>query len=138
VSAVAYWPLASAESLREVPGADGAPARLAIRHARAGELATSYPAGARDRELAIEGAPGPAEVAEFTASVLAADPQCRRVVLPVPEQSLAAIAFAEEAGFRYVVDVETRAGAFSLLVSEPAWVLAQPQLLEQIPLTPHD
>jgi hypothetical protein len=50
------------------------------------------------------------------------------------EQDLDAIAWAERAGFRFVVDVETRSGGYSLLVVEPDWVLAQPHILEDIPL----
>jgi hypothetical protein len=66
--------------------------------------------------------------------VLDSDPRCRRVVLAVPERDLEAIGWAEDAGFRFVVDVETRAGAHSLLVVEPDWVLAQPNALEDIPI----
>jgi hypothetical protein len=109
-------------------------ARIGVRYARAGELVDAYPAGTHDRELAIEGDPTPTAVAELTTRVLADDGRCRRVVLPVPEQDLAAIAWAEEAGFRYVVDVETRSGGYSLLVTEPEWVLEQPHILEDIPL----
>lgn len=109
-------------------------ARIGIRHSRAGDLVDAYPAGTHDRELLVEGDPTAAAVAALAAQVFAGDPRCRRVVLPVAERDLAAIAWAEAAGFRYVVDVDTRAGAFSLLVTEPDWVLAQPHILEDIPL----
>jgi hypothetical protein len=56
------------------------------------------------------------------------------VVLPVPELDLDAIGWAEDAGFRYVIDVETISGGYSLLVTEPQWVLDQPAILEDIPL----
>lgn len=124
----------SSDGVVVVPGTDGEPARIQVRRAREGELALAYPAGTHDRELVVEGSPSPAAVAGLAAAILAADERCRRVVLPVPEQDLPAIAWAEEAGFRYVVDVETRAGSFSLLVVEPGWVLEQPHVLADIPL----
>ncbi|GAA1469224.1 hypothetical protein [Microbacterium thalassium] len=119
---------------REVPDAGGGVARLGVRRARLGALVDAYPAGAHDLELLVEGRPAPTELARTAAEALAADPRCRRIVFAVPEQDLDAIAWAEEAGFRYVVDVEVRAGAFSLMVVEPDWVLAQPHILEDIPL----
>ncbi|MFV0373925.1 hypothetical protein [Microbacterium sp.] len=112
----------------------GGPTRIGVRPVRLGDLVDSYPAGAHDQELFVEGRPPAAAVADFTASVLARDERCRRIVLPVSEQDLDAIAWAEDAGFRYVVDVDTRAGAFSLLVTEPDWVRDQPQILDEIPL----
>lgn len=122
------------DEVTEAESASGARARIGVQHARASHLADAYPAGTHDRELIIEGDPTASAVAAVTERLLAADPRCRRVVLPVPEQNLDAIAWAEAAGFRYVVDVETRAGAFSLLVTEPGWVLTQPHILEDIPL----
>ncbi len=118
----------------EVPSVSSGRARIGIRRARAGELVDAYPAGTHDRELLIEGDPEPAEVARVAAQILTGDTRCRRVVLPVPENDLAAIGWAEDAGFRYVVDVETRSGGYSLLVTEPEWVLAQPHILDDIPL----
>lgn len=105
-----------------------------MRPARSGALVDAYPAGTHDLELLVDGELDPSAAAAFTARTLAEHPSCRRVVLAVPEQDLAAIAVAEDAGFRYVVDVEVRSGACSLLVAEPDWVLAQPQILEAIPL----
>jgi hypothetical protein len=118
----------------DVASADGGTARLGIRPARSGDLVDAYPAGADDKELAIEGEPQLEVVRDYVAAVLKGDPRCRRVVLAVPERDLEAIAWAEDAGFRFVVDVETRAGAHSLLVVEPDWVLAQPHALEDIPI----
>ena len=115
-------------------GTDGRPAGLAHRRARAGALRDAYPSGSHDEELAYVGSPKPAEVAAYTQQVLKKDPWCRRVVLPVPELDLDAIAWAEEAGFRYVIDVETYDGGFSLLVTEPQWVIDQPVILDDIPL----
>lgn len=118
----------------EVPGTGGAPAYLGHRRARVGELRDAYPAGAHDIELGYTGTPDPTATSEYTAELLRSDPRCRRVVLPVPELDLDAIAWAEQGGFRYVIDVETVAGGYSLLVTEPQWVLDQPVILEDIPL----
>jgi hypothetical protein len=117
-----------------VDSAGSGNARVGVRRARASALADAYPAGTHDLELVIEGDPTVSALAAVTARVLERDPRCRRVVLPVRERDLDSIAWAEHAGFRYVVDVETRAGAFSLLVTEPGWVLAQPHILDDIPL----
>ncbi len=118
----------------EVPAVVGGTARLGIRAARVGDLVDAYPAGANDREIAVEGEPQLQAVRDYVAGVLERDPRCRRVVLAVPEGDLEAIGWAEDAGFRFVVNVETRRGAHSLLVVEPEWVLAQPHALEDIPI----
>jgi hypothetical protein len=117
-----------------VQAADGGSAILGIRPARVGDLVDAYPAGTYDKQLVVEGEPQLQAVRDFVAEVLDNDPRCRRVVLAVPERDLEAIGWAEDAGFRFVVDVETRAGAHSLLVVEPDWVLAQPNALEDIPI----
>jgi hypothetical protein len=115
-------------------GDDGTSARIATRRARSGDLVDAYPAGAHDIEIVVEGRPAPGVLAETAGSALAADPRCRRIVIAVPELDLDAITWSEDAGFRFVVHVETRSGAFSLLVLEPDWVLAQPHILDDIPL----
>lgn len=118
----------------EVTGIDGTPSRLWHRRARSGELREAYPSGTHDIELRYTGQPKPAVVASYSEALLHDEPRCRRVVLAVPELDLDAIAWAEEAGFRYVIDVETVVGGVSLLVTEPQWVLDQPAILEDIPL----
>jgi hypothetical protein len=118
----------------EVPAVSGGSALLGIRAARAGDLVDAYPAGTHDLELAVSGEPQLQAVRDLVALSLARDPRCRRIVLAVPEGDLEAISWAEDAGFRFVVDVETRSGAHSLLVVEPQWVLAQPSALEDIPI----
>ncbi|KQR91137.1 MAG: hypothetical protein J0I33_00975 [Microbacterium ginsengisoli] len=117
-----------------VDGVDDAPALIGIRSVRSGHLVDAYPAGTHDLELATHGLVSAADVQRVTHEVLKASPRSRRVILAVPEQDLTAIAWAEDAGYRFVVDVETLSGSFSLLVTEPDWVLAQPHILEDIPL----
>lgn len=104
------------------------------RPARRGPFLDAYPAGAHDVELIVEGRPTPSAVADAASRVFQVDPRCRRVVLAVPELDIPAIAWAEAAGFRYVIDVEVREGGYSLLVLEPDWVLAQPHVFDDIPL----
>jgi hypothetical protein len=124
------WPTAL-----DALGADGkllgsARMRLAVT----GDLAETYPVGLADVQVAIEPDCTAQALAAIVTDIFAASPRCRRVVDAAPAENLAAIALAEEAGFRYVVDVDTHTAAYSLLVSEPAWVLAQPSALEDIPL----
>jgi len=120
--------------LREVQAEIGSSARLGIRYARSGDLVDAYPAGTHDLELAVDGRPTEQAVRDFVSEALTADPLSRRVVLPVPERDLDILGWAENAGFRFVVSVETRVGEYSLLVVEPDWVIAQPQALEDIPV----
>ena len=124
----AEWPV----SYRVTEG--GHEAVVATRFALAGPLAAAYPAGAHDREVRLHPGVSARALRATTERMLLDDPRCRRVVLPVPEEDLTAIAFAEGAGYRYVVDVETTVAAQSLLVTEPDWVLAQPAALDRIPL----
>lgn len=120
--------------IEQVQGVDGARSLLGHRRARSGELRDAYPSGTHDIELGYVGRPLPETTADYTAALLRSDPRCRRVVVAVPELDLDEIAWAEAAGFRYVIDVETTTGGFSLLVTEPQWVLEQPAILEDIPL----
>jgi hypothetical protein len=120
--------------IHPVNSATGRPARIGIRYARSGDLVDAYPAGTSDRELAIDGQPTGEALHAVVAAILEGDPHCRRVVLPVPEDDLEAIGWAEAAGFRFVVNAETRTGGYSLLVVEPDWVLEQPHALEDIPI----
>ncbi|MGN6218748.1 MAG: hypothetical protein ACTHNQ_04540 [Microbacterium sp.] len=125
----------SAQPAPRHPSPDDAPrAAIRVRRARDGDLVDAYPAGSHDQELLVTGEASAAQLAAAAESALAVDPRCRRVILAVTEGDLDEISRAEDAGFRYVVDVEIRAGGRSLLVREPGWVLAQPHVLDDIPL----
>lgn len=53
-------------------------------------------------------------------------PECRRVVVAVPQGDVEKIATCEEAGLRYVLDVDLRDGTeLSLVVAEPDWVTSR-------------
>lgn len=59
------------------------------------------------------------------ADVFKVDPECRRVVVAVTQDD-AEVATCEEAGMRYVLEVQLRDGSdVSLMVAEPRWVLNQ-------------
>lgn len=105
-----------------------------MRRARLGEFVDAYPAGAHDLEMLIDALPTADVVQAVVAAQFENDPRCRRVIFAVPEDDVPRIAWAEAAGFRYVVDVEVRSGVYSLLVAEPGWVSAQPHVLDDIPL----
>lgn len=97
-------------------------------------LEGAYPVGIEDREVRIEPGSSPDAVSAAVRSILTDAVRCRRVVLAIPEGELDAMRAAEEAGFRFVVDVDTHRESLSLLVAEPGWVLAQPSAIEEIPL----
>jgi hypothetical protein len=102
---------------------------LAARHA----VGASYPAGLHDRILAPS-EDAPAEAIQLASeAVMAADPRCRRLVLACPEGDIPAIARAEAAGYRYVVDVDLPGGTFSLLAAEPEWVLEESRNIDEVP-----
>lgn len=94
---------------------------------------SSYPAGLRDRLLAVsDGAPaGAIQLAsEF---VMATDGACRRIITACAEGDIDSIARAEAAGYRFVVEVDTRTGSFALLAAEPAWVLEESRNIDDVP-----
>lgn len=113
---------------------DSGTASLGIRRVRTGELVDAYPAGTHDLQLFVQRRPAPDILADYADRILTAHPRCRRIVFAAATGDLDTISWAEEAGFRFVVDVQTRAGEYALLVIEPEWVSSQPQVLEDIPL----
>lgn len=109
--------------------------RVSVRHTLTSRLHDAYPAGARDLELSAD--TRRSEVLQLVSDHLfAEDPDCRRIVLGVPEDTVEFIASAEQAGFRYVIDVDLPEGeSLSLLVAEPEWVLSQPTAVDALPET---
>lgn len=98
------------------------------------DLDGTYPIGIEDREVRIHDGSAPAAIALAAHTILTEAPRCRRILLALPLGDLEAMRTAEDGGFRYVIDVDTRHESVSLLVAEPAWVLAQPSAMEDIPL----
>ncbi|MFM1724803.1 hypothetical protein ABEU20_003398 [Rhodococcus sp. PAM 2766] len=110
-------------------------ARFAVR----GPLGNAYPAGIADVELDLRGLGDTAVLGDLAERILRENPQCRRIVLPVPAGDLDAIGFGEDAGFRYVVDVDIpgereEVTELSLLVREPGWVADAPTAVDDLPL----
>ncbi|MFE9095758.1 hypothetical protein [Streptomyces sp. NPDC007264] len=94
-----------------------------VERCAAGRLRDAYPVAARDLELRVgPGCPDGALAEVLRVLVHAvgtSDPRCRRIVHAVPEGDEGAVATAEAAGFRHVVDVDLGEEQLSLLVAEP-------------------
>ncbi|NKS35005.1 hypothetical protein GS488_04800 [Rhodococcus hoagii] len=117
----------------------GTPHEVRARFAVRGPLGNAYPAGIADLELDLRGLGDPDALRGVGEQILRENPACRRVVLPVPAGDLDAIGFAEDAGFRYVVDVDVaeergEITELSLLVLEPGWVADAPTAVDDLPL----
>lgn len=111
---------------------------IVVERSGAGRLADAYPISTHDIEiqvLAVQPRVLTAVLQELTATIQQADPECRRVVFAAPAGDLASVAAAEQAGFRYVVDVDIFDGSVSLMVVEPAWVAHVDMDLDHMPLT---
>ncbi|BCN45323.1 hypothetical protein [Prescottella equi] len=117
----------------------GTPHEVRARFAVRGPLGNAYPAGIADLELDLRGLGDPDALRGVGEQILRENPACRRVVLPVPAGDLDAIGFAEDAGFRYVVDVDVAGERgeiteLCLLVLEPGWVADAPTAVDDLPL----
>ncbi|WP_238841779.1 hypothetical protein [Prescottella equi] len=117
----------------------GTPHEVRARFAVRGPLGNADPAGIADLELDLRGLGDPDALRGLGEQILRENPACRRVVLPVPAGDLDAIGFAEDAGFRYVVDVDVAGERgeiteLSLLVLEPGWVADAPTAVDDLPL----
>ena len=119
--------------------ADGRRCALRVERCTGGRMEQAYPASIRDVEVQITGLSSPelltSVLAATVSAVRAADPDCRRIVYGAPRADLGALAAAEQAGFRYVVDVDLPGAELSLLVSEADWVTAQDQAADAVPGT---
>ncbi|WJZ03611.1 hypothetical protein [Corynebacterium freiburgense] len=83
-------------------------------------LRHTYPFGKNDIELEFGSS---RQLLQKTAEIYGAHPGCRRIIVAVDEGDIAAISECEDAGFRYVLDVQLREGKeVSLMVHEPLWV----------------
>ena len=119
---------------------DGEYVEAVARYASGGPLRDAYPVAAHDVEIRIPRRPRTfarlaAFLDELGIAVLAADRACRRVVVAVAPDDLAAITAAESVGFRHVVDVDVPGDELSLLVREPEWVTQRDADLDRVPGT---
>lgn len=121
------------ESAREVAG--DRTTTVQVRHALGSHLRDTYPVGAHDLEVALEGGTGEGLAAVIDA-IFAEDPNCRRIVLALPPEDEAGSAVAEAAGLRGVVEVDLpEGGAAVLWVAESAQVRAQSTDVDDLPQT---
>jgi len=119
---------------------DGECVEAVARYASGGPLRDAYPVGAHDVEIRISrrlptSSRLTAFLDELGVAILAADRACRRVVVAVAPDDLAAISAAESVGFRHVVDVDVPGEELSLLVQEPEWVTQVDADLGRVPGT---
>ena len=133
------WPMSYAD---ERP--DATTSRVYFRRALDGPLAQAYPAGIHDVEVRVDSLDDAEGVYRACQSLFADHPDCRRITFAAKANDVDVIAFAEKAGFRYVLDVDVREPAgstpeersteLSLLVLEPQWILEQPIAVDDLPL----
>lgn len=96
---------------------------LAHRSIADSPLKHTYPYGRTDVVLDLGTS---AEIRDAVATIFKEQPDCRRIVVPVPMDNIEGVKEAEAAGLHYVVDVTQRDGQdFSLMVAEPDWVASQ-------------
>jgi hypothetical protein len=119
---------------------DGECVEAVARYASGGPLRDAYPVSSHDVEIRISRqSPRSSRLTAFLdelgAAILAADRACRRVVVAVAPDDLAAISAAESVGFRHVVDVDVPGEELSLLVREPEWVTQVDADLDRVPGT---
>ena len=122
--------------LRGPASVDGVVIDVELERCEVGRLREAYPVSEHDVEVRV-GELEPSTLAvllrDLVPAVLSADPECRRVVFAAPEGDLAVLSGAEEAGFRYVVDVDLPDGSVNLTVAEPGWVTAVDMDLDHVP-----
>jgi hypothetical protein len=118
--------------------------RVNFERCLGGRLNDAYPVARHDIEVRFVGhAPTESALVEQLDAAYrhatSADPACRKVVFAAPAGNLEAIAAAEEAGFRYVVDVDiptvdSRSTVeLALLVREPEYVTHVDMDLDRVP-----
>lgn len=107
-----------------------------------GRLRNAYPVGRHDVELVVRQVP-PGRLTDVlrneSARILSDEPDCRKVIFAARADDLSAVAAAEEAGFRFVVEVDVPDGGevleLMLLVREPPRVTRVDMDLDHPPPT---
>lgn len=96
-------------------------------------LRHTYPYASNEIELTYG---NPDAMQSDLKQIYAENPDCRRVVVAVPENDTEAIGNCEQAGLRFVVNVELRDGSdVALLVHEPEWVAEEPSTIKEMDLS---
>lgn len=113
---------------------------IEVENCLTGRLRNTYPAGSHDVEVRLSGVPLgdlPSTLRDRADEILESDPRCRKVVYAPPAGDLGAIAAAEAAGFRFVVNVDVPDGPaiveLALLVREPDFVTRVDMDLDRVP-----
>lgn len=138
-----WWSSARA---RFVLGRDGGHAvTVDLSRCARGRLRRAYPVAARDVEVQLPDVIAADDLTTVLRVVAQAvresDPLCRKVIHAVdcdgtggrPLGGSVALAAAERAGFRHVVDVDIAEAQLSLLVAEPDWVTEVDIDLDRVP-----
>ena len=123
---------------------DDVDATVEVARCLGGRLQNTYPVSAHDVEVVVNGAQSAASLTEvlrcLTAAITAAEPECRRIVYAVSEQSRDAVlgepdslGAAQSAGFRYVTDIDIIGAELKLCVAEPDWVIRADIDLDRVP-----
>lgn len=95
-------------------------------------LRHTYPYAKNDVELTYGSAEAMKQDIE---KIYTENPDCRRVVVAVPENDAEAADVCEQAGLHFVTNVELRDGdEVTLMVHEPEWVAAEPSTIEEMEL----
>ncbi|MEI4271155.1 hypothetical protein TEK04_05430 [Klenkia sp. LSe6-5] len=127
----------SARTDLELEHESGATAQIRLERCVAGRLESAYPASVRDVEIRVvalsDGGLLTAVLEGVVRAVRSAEPACRRIIYGAPRGQVGAVAASEQAGFRYVVDVDLVDAELSLLVSEPEWVSVADEAADAVP-----
>ncbi|WP_120005615.1 hypothetical protein [Nesterenkonia muleiensis] len=93
----------------------------------------TYPVGTQDRLLEVSDDAAAEAIQLVSEHLFAHATHCRRLVIACPEEDVEQIAQAEQAGYRYVVDVDLPDRSVSLMTAEPQWVLEQSRNIDIVP-----
>ena len=111
---------------------------VTVERCGSGRLADTYPVSTHDIEVMVSGVRSGTltmVLQQVAAAVQQDDPRCRRIVFASPVRDVSVIAAVEQAGFRYVVDVDIADTSVSLLAVEPSWVTTVDMDLDRVPQT---
>lgn len=99
------------------------------------EVRDAYPISAHDQVISVSDEVVAGSIQLVAEELMRRDRECRRLVIAAAEGDVREIARAEQAGFRYVVDVDLWDRSVSLLVAEPMWVLEESRNIDVVPTT---
>lgn len=107
--------------------------RIRVSRVASTAYEATYPVGAQDRLLEASEDAAAESIQLVSEHLFAHAIGCRRLVIACPEEDVEQIARAEQAGYRYVVDVDLADRSVSLMTAEPQWVLEQSRKIDIVP-----